>query len=390
MVKLFRFYKLRYLILLLAFYLSEAAATELMFPSLQSCMPGNRDASSCSVVLDNNGYVVDSISGKKLSDTAESMGALNSYELYRDGSRYILANENYSRAKTRRWVVFGYEDGKVILKRIYIFSLDISEQSGPYWHGYECRPDSRAFASLSGQSFSESAMGALCGDVEGEVVLIKDDAPSSAPAKSLAVSVPVYNARQRNDAATYVFVGSDEPDLSTMVCHSNCSPLAQEQPVPQMRKTAKPALLCDERSAAVFQCELKSGKSLALCAARDSVGEIKGLQYRFGREGKVELVYPSVMDSSLEKFTVNHYVRYRVDYVRVAFDSGPYNYSVVRNVDEVDDQKPRVGAGVTVIKRAGDAKEINLACARIIKDDLPVLFNKLPCDSGDALGCDVR
>ncbi|WP_143517876.1 hypothetical protein [Pseudomonas sp. PICF141] len=207
-----------------------AVAAEPIFQSLQSCEQGVSTASHCSVVLDSNGYLVDADSGKKLSDTAESMGAMNSFELYRDGGRYILANENFSRAKTRRWVVFGYDAGRVVLDRIYIFSLDISEQSGPYWHGYDCRSDSKPFTRPSDESFSESAMQALCGEVEGEVVLVQEDSPVSAPAKSLAVSVPVYSARNRNGAATYVFVGSEEPDLSAMACQSNCSPITAARP----------------------------------------------------------------------------------------------------------------------------------------------------------------
>lgn len=217
-------------LLLLAMFLCPlAAAAEPIFQSLQLCKPGDSAARHCSVVLYSDGYLVDVDSGKKLSDTPESMGTLNSYELYRDGGLYILASENFSRAKTRRWVVFGYEDGRVILKRVYIFSLDASEQSGPYWHGYECRPDSKAFTRPTDESFSESAMQALCGDVEGDVVLVQEDSPVPVPAKSLAVSVPVYNARNRHGAVTYVFVGSEEPDLSTMGCQANCSSITPEK-----------------------------------------------------------------------------------------------------------------------------------------------------------------
>jgi hypothetical protein len=181
------------------------------------------------VVLDSDGYLVDVDSAKRLSDTPESMGALNSYELYRGGGLFILANENFSRAKTRRWVVFGYDAGRVVLKKIYIFSLGTSEQSGPFWHGYDCRPDSKPFSPPSGESFSESAMQALCGDVEGEVVVVPEYSTKSVPAKSLVVSVPVYSARTRVGAATYVFAKSEEPDLSTMVCLSNCLPIGSEK-----------------------------------------------------------------------------------------------------------------------------------------------------------------
>lgn len=218
------------LFLLVLFLCPLAVAAEPIFQSLQLCKPGDTAARHCSVVLDSDGYLVDVDSGKKLSDTPESMGALNSYELYRGGGFYILANENFSRANTRRWAVFGYDAGRVVLDRIYIFSLGISEQSGPYWHGYDCRSDSKPFTRPSNESFSESAIQALCGDVEGEVVLVQEDLPVSMPTKSLAVSVPVYSARNRNGAATYVFVGSEEPDLSAMACQSNCSPITAARP----------------------------------------------------------------------------------------------------------------------------------------------------------------
>ena len=220
---------LKRLFLLAMFLCPLALAAEPIFQPLQLCKPGDSAARHCSVVLDSDGYLVDVDSAKRLSDTPESMGALNSYELYRGGGLFILANENFSRAKTRRWVVFGYDAGRVVLKKIYIFSLGTSEQSGPFWHGYDCRPDSKPFSPPSGESFSESAMQALCGDVEGEVVVVPEYSTKSVPAKSLVVSVPVYSARTRVGAATYAFAKSEEPDLSTMICLSNCLPIGSEK-----------------------------------------------------------------------------------------------------------------------------------------------------------------
>lgn len=213
------------LFLLSMFLCPSIVAAEPIFQTLQSCAQEGSVSNSCSVVLDSNSYLVDAGSGKKLSDTAEPTGALNSFELYQDGSLYILANENFSRAQSRRWVVFGYDGGRIVLQRIYIFSLDTSEQSRPHWHGYDCRPDSKPFSPPSGDSFSESAVQSLCGDVEGEVVVVPGNSSISVPPESLVVSVPVYSGRTRVDAATYIFAKSEEPDLSTMVCRSNCLPI---------------------------------------------------------------------------------------------------------------------------------------------------------------------
>ncbi|MHC8364336.1 lysozyme inhibitor LprI family protein [Pseudomonas sp. ZT5P21] len=209
-------------LLLVMFLCPPIVAAEPIFQSLRSCTQKGSATNNCSVVLDGNGYMLDAGSGKRLSDTAEPTGALNSFELYRDGSQYILANESFSSARSRRWVVFVYEGGIIELQRIYIFSLDTSKQSGPFWHGYDCRPDSKQFTPPSGVPFSESAMQALCGDVEGDVVVVPRVPSVSVPSKSLAVSVPVYTARTRVGVATYVFAGNDDPNLPTVSCLSNC------------------------------------------------------------------------------------------------------------------------------------------------------------------------
>lgn len=260
-----------------------------MFPSLQACAKGKGIDKACALSLDKNGYIVDVNSGKKLSDTAEPMGTMNSYALYRDGNRYILDNENYSSAKTKRWVVFGYEDGKVILERIYIFSLDIDMKSGPYWHGYDCRPDARAFAVLADRSFSESAMEALCGDAESEPVRVKDAVSATIPEKSLAVSVPAYTAKLRDGASTYVFSESDEPELSKMVCFSNCLPVA-----PKQSQTVNAAPL-NEVVAQDACKEISASQRLDLCAeiarkAADSKlnASYKNLMARFESQYQVE------------------------------------------------------------------------------------------------------
>ena len=383
-----KLFTLKISIFLMALLSFGAGAAEFVFPHATICEPYGNAPASCSVALNEEGYILDAGSGRQLFDAPEYTGAMFTNALYRSGRQYILDSENYSAAKSRRWVVFSYDGKEVVLKHIYIFSLNISMQGGPYWHGYDCRPVRAKLGAHAGQGLLESATDTLCKDVESSAVTIADQAPASSAAGSLAVSVPVYSDGQRNGSATYLFEGTDAPEFLKMACDSNCSTSSQDRSAPFPVGIAGPLpLLCDSSDQAVFQCEVKSGKTLALCAARDAAGDITGLQYRFGREGKIELAYPSGMASSLQKFTINHYVRYRADYVRVAFASGPYNYSIVRNADEDDEGRPRIGAGVTVTKRAGDGKEINLACTQIIKDGLPALFNKLPCDAEDALGC---
>lgn len=238
-MKLFRFYKLRYLIFLLAFYFSGAGAAELVFPQVKSCGDDSNAISSCSVVLDKDGYIVDAHSGRKLFDKPEPMGALSSNKLYQYGSQYILENQNYSSSKTRRWVAFSYDDKRIVLNRIYIFSLDIFMPSGPRWHGYECHPDSAELTARANLAFGEVAIESLCGDVEANVVTVANDIPTPLAADTLAVSVPVYVDRQRRGGATYLFMESDEPDLAKMVCYSNCRQLSKNQPVLNLEKTSE-------------------------------------------------------------------------------------------------------------------------------------------------------
>jgi hypothetical protein len=158
---------LKKLLLAALLLVSLPAVAEPMFPSLKSCRQAGSD---CALVLDANNYLVDADSGDKLSDTPESVGAMNSFELYRDGDRYILENENFSQAKSRRWLVFDYDNGRVALEGAYVFSIDINPSTGPYWHGYDCRTDAKLFARLSDNSFNDAAFQELCGDAEGLVV----------------------------------------------------------------------------------------------------------------------------------------------------------------------------------------------------------------------------
>lgn len=113
---------------------SFSVAAGPMFPSIMSCMEAG---SGCALALKDN-FLVDVKSGQRFSVEAESAGAMSGFWLYRDGERYILENENYSQAKSRRWLVFTYDGGKVLLDGAYIFSIDIDPNTGPYWHGYDC------------------------------------------------------------------------------------------------------------------------------------------------------------------------------------------------------------------------------------------------------------
>jgi hypothetical protein len=120
--------------------------------------------------------------------------------------------------------------------------------------------------------------------------------------------------------------------------------------------------LCTKGEVSYFSCKANTGKTISLCGQVFSVGkagvkealEAPWLQYRYGRPGALELVYPAVRKDSLSRFTVQR-IRagggaYGVD--GVAFVSGGIGYSV----DSVTPETGDSWQGVNV----GDPKDFDL------------------------------
>ncbi len=298
-----------------------------MFPSLKSCMGANSD---CALALRDD-FLVDANSGQRLSEKPVSAGAASVFWLYRDGERYILEEENSSQSKTRRWLVFTYDSGKVVLDGAYVFSIDIDMNTGPYWHGYDCRGDAKPFAVPTEDSFSEVALEALCGEAEGWVVS-GGDAKVPVSANGLAVSVPVYHARNREGSATYLFTESDVPDLSKLVCLSNCADTAKT-PERVSQETApvrwgQEVTLCSDDEDIYFSCPLKGGKTVSVCARGNSKPTAGSVQYRYGVPGNIEMVYPKTAMPPKGKFFVVDASEGSVNLNIIKFKSGAYTYLV--------------------------------------------------------------
>ena len=268
MVKLFTLKISMFLMALLSF---GAGATELVFPHATICEYYGKAPGSCSVALSADGYILDARSGKKLFDGPEYTGAMFTNALYRSGSRYILESENYSSAKTRRWVDFSYDGKDIVLNHIYIFSLNISMQVGPYWHGYDCRPVNAKLSFPAGQGLLESSLDAVCKDVESYAPSVADGAPESLAAGTLAVSVPVYNDGQQNGSATYLFEGTDQPELLKLACYSGCESTSKKTASLDKGEVA-------QRSTAATQTTVikKLSASLLGDASRQNVSVLSG------------------------------------------------------------------------------------------------------------------
>ncbi|MEO6677541.1 MAG: hypothetical protein ABIO21_09200 [Pseudomonas sp.] len=235
-----------------------AGAAESVFPHAIICEPSGKGPGGCSVALNEDGYLLDASSGKKLFDAPEDTGAMFTNALYRSGKQYILDSENYSSAKSRRWVVFSYDGKEIVLNRIYIFSSAISTLIGPYWHGYECRPVNAKLVASAGQGLLDSAIDTLCKDVEVSVITVADHPPTPSTGRSLVVSIPVYSDGQRDGEATYLFEGADEPEVLKMVCDAGCAlPLKETVSlstgeVAKLSPSATPATVIKQQQASLL------------------------------------------------------------------------------------------------------------------------------------------
>ncbi len=90
---------------------------------------------------------------------------------------------------------------------------------------------------------------------------------------------------------------------------------------------------CSAAEEAVFECRLKNGKSVALCANKPGFKKtLEGnLYYRYGRIGAVELQYPESGVSPFEAFQAERYTRpmpMATTELRLRFERGGWTYEV--------------------------------------------------------------
>ncbi|NWE04229.1 MULTISPECIES: hypothetical protein [Pseudomonas] len=125
---------------------------------------------------------------------------------------------------------------------------------------------------------------------------------------------------------------------------------------------AEPGKICDDE-VALFQCQVAGGKDLTVCPSYID-GALAGVQYRFGREKNIELVFPDA-GFAFDAFKSNHFVRYQVDYKVIKFHIGSYVYGLYSNYDGEGVEKGARSAGI-VVSDAYKGSAVQVSCEKNI------------------------
>ncbi|MBW0449237.1 hypothetical protein EN871_12485 [bacterium M00.F.Ca.ET.228.01.1.1] len=140
---------------------------------------------------------------------------------------------------------------------------------------------------------------------------------------------------------------------------------------------AEPSL-CSPKESVIFSCSTAASKVIALCMDEHT----QLITYRYGKPQKIELSY-SARQESEKGFFYNHYFRASVDYLRVAFSTAGYEYSIFRNYDATE--AALASYGVAVSRNGNDKAQIN--CHSRVVDNMTKIIKHLKCDNSSALGC---
>lgn len=140
---------------------------------------------------------------------------------------------------------------------------------------------------------------------------------------------------------------------------------------------AEPSL-CSPKESVIFSCSTAASKTIALCMDEHT----QLINYRYGKPQRIELSY-SAKQGSENGFFYNHYFRASVDYLRIAFSTGGYEYSVFRNYDATESSLANYG--VAVSRNGNDKAQIN--CHSRVVDNMSKIITNLKCDNSSALGC---
>jgi hypothetical protein len=148
---------------------------------------------------------------------------------------------------------------------------------------------------------------------------------------------------------------------------------------------AHSATLCLPGEKVYFQCGTARGKLISVCGSEKLAGKDSHLQYRFGKPGKPELVYPDQKEGSVKKFFYVLYTRAQTSYQNLSFVNKGSSYTVFSNYD--GDEKPAKTYGVQV-KAKGAKTDTNVNCLGEPENHLTDVASFVSCDPDDALNMD--
>ena len=147
-------------------------------------------------------------------------------------------------------------------------------------------------------------------------------------------------------------------------------------PVPGMASDGPATVasgLCAPQETTYFQCSAGKGRSISLCGPRGGA-----VQYRFGRQGAVELAFPADANEGPQSLRYAHYFRAQTDRYEVRFENAGVEYVLF---DYQEGKRRESGVHVT----AADGKERDVACSGPVRSRLPDLKGILRCDAESAL-----
>jgi hypothetical protein len=122
--------------------------------------------------------------------------------------------------------------------------------------------------------------------------------------------------------------------------------LKNESVSAQTKKTkaaaGKTKSLCQPSEQVIWNCPTTNNKTASICASKDLAEEKGYLQYRFGRQGKIELEFPKDRKDSAQKFKYTRYTRPLVTMLTLKFETGGVVYEI--HDDDNSEEKPPVRA----------------------------------------------
>ena len=108
--------------------------------------------------------------------------------------------------------------------------------------------------------------------------------------------------------------------------------------------------LCHKEEKAYFSCIIVNKKWISVCGSKDLKDSKSYVQYRFGKENKIELEFPQNKKNSLKEFELSRYTRPKVTLLRLRFKSGGIVYSVFEDSNAENGENQVIG-GVEVSEK---------------------------------------